>query len=251
MCPKHRESVLREIRVRLESGQPCRLVSTQCVEAGVDLDFPVVYRAWGPLEAIIQAAGRCNRNGRVQSGSVRVFVPEREDGEQIRYPDGAYRQAADVLAQMYRHRGAEKLDPFLPEVIEEYYRTVFKLMGSAEESEVVNAIRERNFVEVNRKYRLIEGDTVNVLVPYDLDVWRALRDEVQASFLSRSWMARARPYTVNLFRPRNDALVARYLDPVPVNWKQKSEEWFVYIGEGHYNKDVGLAPPENEVCWMV
>jgi CRISPR-associated endonuclease/helicase Cas3 len=251
MCPKHREVVLSEIRSRLDSGQPCHLISTQCVEAGVDLDFPVVYRAWGPLEAIIQAAGRCNRNGRARSGSVRVFVPEQEEGKRGRYPDGAYQQAADVLAQMLRYRGAERLNPFLPEIIDEYYKTVFKLMGPSEESDVVNAILGRNFVEVNQKYRLIDGDTVNVLVPYDLDIWRDLKEEVQTSFLSRSWMARARPYTVNLFRPRNDDLVAHYLDPIPVNWKQKSEEWFVYVGEGHYYHDVGLVPPEADACWMV
>jgi CRISPR-associated endonuclease/helicase Cas3 len=66
MCPRHRSAVLRLIRRRLETGRPCRVISTQLVEAGVDVDFPVVYRATAGLDAIAQAAGRCNNiRGRV------------------------------------------------------------------------------------------------------------------------------------------------------------------------------------------
>ena len=63
MCPAHRTSVLSKIRSILANGKPCRAVSTQLVEAGVDIDFPAVYRASSGIDSIAQAAGRCNREG--------------------------------------------------------------------------------------------------------------------------------------------------------------------------------------------
>ena len=77
MCPAHRRQRLRQIRCALNSGEVCRVISTQVVEAGVDLDFPVVYRAMAGLDSIAQAAGRCNRNNNFgQPGRVYIFTSE-------------------------------------------------------------------------------------------------------------------------------------------------------------------------------
>lgn len=78
MCPAHRSDVLADIRARLNAQPPqaCRVLSTQLIEAGVDIDFPVVYRAMAGLDSIAQAAGRCNREGRRERGAVFVFETE-------------------------------------------------------------------------------------------------------------------------------------------------------------------------------
>ena len=91
LCGAHRNRVLREVIRRLTSGEPCRLVSTQVVEAGVDLDFPTVLRAEAPLDSIIQAAGRCNREGRLERGKIVVFRPP-DDAS----PQGVYGSGRDI-----------------------------------------------------------------------------------------------------------------------------------------------------------
>ncbi|MFQ9126679.1 MAG: hypothetical protein ACLR4Z_07675 [Butyricicoccaceae bacterium] len=78
-------------------GKPCRAVATQCIEVGVDLDFKTVHRALAPLDAIIQAAGRCNRNGRDRMGRAIVFCPE--DSRRL-YPDDCYNNAAVTVQEM-------------------------------------------------------------------------------------------------------------------------------------------------------
>ena len=67
MCGQHRSDVIEQIKARLQAGQTCRVVSTQLIECGVDLDFPLAFRALAGLDSIAQAAGRCNREGRLES----------------------------------------------------------------------------------------------------------------------------------------------------------------------------------------
>ena len=78
MCPAHRKTTLDEIRQRLKAGQTCRVVSTQVMEAGIDVDFPVGFRALAGLDSIIQAAGRVNREMRNAVRRMFVFRPQTE-----------------------------------------------------------------------------------------------------------------------------------------------------------------------------
>ncbi len=97
MCPAHRLKVIEEIRTRLKSGKPCRVVSTQLIEAGVDLDFPMVYRALGPMDSIMQVAGRADREGLLTAkagrpaGKLVVFKPVDH-----RVPPNEYKHATDI-----------------------------------------------------------------------------------------------------------------------------------------------------------
>ena len=94
MCGEHRSRVISNVRQRLLAGESVRVVSTQLVEAGVDVDFPVVYRALAGLDSIAQAAGRCNREGKRERGEVLVFVPPNP------VPSGPLRRAADTTISL-------------------------------------------------------------------------------------------------------------------------------------------------------
>ena len=200
MCPAHRWKVLDRVKRLLAEGKPCRLVSTQCVEAGVDLDFPMVFRAWGPLEAIAQAAGRCNRNGKQEKGFVWVFLPEEEA-----YPGGAYRQASGVTRMLLKASVTHEADIHSPETFYEYYRLLYDLMDPQNRNEeLIEAIKGQDFVEVARHYRLIRQDAINVLIPYDRKSYGKLKKEVRGTGLTRKWVVKARPYSIGIFRPRPD-----------------------------------------------
>ncbi|MEW6377484.1 MAG: CRISPR-associated helicase Cas3' [Thermodesulfobacteriota bacterium] len=100
MCPAHRAEKLNQIRGHLNQGHVCRVVSTQVVEAGVDVDFPVVYRSLAGLDSIAQAAGRCNRNGRLpQKGNIYIFRSEHTRSERF-FSDTA--QCAGQILTLYR-----------------------------------------------------------------------------------------------------------------------------------------------------
>ncbi len=116
MCPAHRRSVLAVIRERLAKGEECRVVSTQLVEAGVDVDFPVVYRAMGGLESLAQSAGRCNREGKLARGSFRVFRAPTE-------PVGSLKHHKEVAETMLA--SDPDLDLFVPETFRSYFDRLY------------------------------------------------------------------------------------------------------------------------------
>jgi CRISPR-associated endonuclease/helicase Cas3 len=103
MCGEHRSQVIADIKQRLLAGNAVRVVSTQLVEAGVDLDFPVVFRAIAGLDSIVQAAGRCNREGKLERGQVIVFVPPRPA------PPGHLRIAADTTISLLTGKKEQSL----------------------------------------------------------------------------------------------------------------------------------------------
>ncbi len=129
MCGAHRAQVVEEIRRRLKDGRACRVVSTQVIEAGVDVDFPVVYRASAGLDSVAQAAGRCNREGSLfgEDGAPRlgrVVVFDYDDGE-FR-PPPIIRRATDHFRQVAPDHAADLL---APEAIETYFRMHYWMQG--------------------------------------------------------------------------------------------------------------------------
>jgi CRISPR-associated endonuclease/helicase Cas3 len=118
LCGEHRREVLAEVRQRLKEKKPCILISTQVVEAGVDVDFPIVYRAMGPLDRIVQAAGRCNREGKMD-GKGCVVIFEATEGKT---PKGEYGKAVAMTRQHLNEAGLEGLHE--PDIFEAYFQSL-------------------------------------------------------------------------------------------------------------------------------
>lgn len=231
LCARHRERVLDEAVFMLKNVRGFIFVTTQCIEAGVDISAPVVYRALAPLESIAQAAGRCNRHGTdPEPGRVKVFVPEDEG-----YPPGAYEAAAMHTRAFLSTLQAEGIDPNQhnvlsdPGLLRRYYEQLYGLgiHQTKKASELMRAVVERDFPEVSRLYRLIDQDTVNVLVPYDRDGFEELVDEIeQTGRLTREWIAKASPFMVSLRRPQPGDDAASALRPLPPGTNDYEAEWF-------------------------
>lgn len=259
LCAEHRRLVLENVRTRLKQGQPCRLISTQCIEAGVDVDFPLVYRSFAPLEAIAQAAGRCNREGRMRDGQIEVlgkvvvFEPDTEEGWRRRYPTHAYYQASEVTRSMLTEYG--NLDINDPEVFRNYYRRLYDVNNPASQNKDLNeAIQALDFVEIAKLYRLIDQDAIQVLVPW-ADRWEefeALQTEADRQGISPSWMRRAQNLAVSVYRPKVGHPAWGVLIPAKLRRGGASDEWFILEDpRGEYYDEVhGLKLPESDQVFI-
>ena len=199
LCGAHRITVLDEIRRRLADADPCRVVSTQVVEAGADVDFATVFRAEAPLDAIIQAAGRCNREGRLgeRGGRVVVFKPP-DDA----CPPGVYRSGRDIARVIQQLPG---FDPDEPDAVRRYSEWLF---GSAVDSDAkgIQSLRaDFDFQAVAARFRMIEEDTCDVIVDFprvSLPEIDALVDQFRFPRRPvREILRDLQPYTVSILRP--------------------------------------------------
>jgi CRISPR-associated endonuclease/helicase Cas3 len=189
LCGAHRSLVLEAVRTRLREGRAVQLVSTQVIEAGVDVDFPVVHRALGPLDRIVQAAGRCNREDKLETlGQVHVFVPEGGGA-----PRGEYATAlAEAKAML--ERGVAFDDP---SVFETYFR---RLYGSVNlDAHGIQSLRKAfNYPEVEALFKLIGDDTKPVIVEFDARARGITAGISKRGFALRDDYRALQPYLVNL-----------------------------------------------------
>jgi CRISPR-associated endonuclease/helicase Cas3 len=189
MCARHRSDVIDALKAALRARQqalaagetpaPIRVVSTQLIEAGVDIDFPVVYRALAGLDSLIQAAGRCNREGRLEKGDVYIFVPPRPA------PPGLLRMAANATRLLWAGLRPEE-NPVGVERFAEYFRKLYA-DANLDAKGICDLLRVKkgsvNFRSAAEAFRLIdeqEGATVFVRYRHqddDIEMWLALLKE--------------------------------------------------------------------------
>lgn len=236
MCPAHRLEVLDEVRRRLTEGLPCRLVSTQVVEAGVDVDFPLVMREMAPLEAIVQAAGRCNREGLLNASNGtpggRVIVFRAREGGPPRDP--WYEAGIAKVEQNFLADGREP-DIGSPEHMAEYFRRLYNT-GNVDEHDVQNLRAARKFATIAREYRIIDEATTPVVVvnwgPHTDEI-RDLLDELRRA-PSRRLFRRLGAYQVNI---RYDQRAQHASQMIP-------DACGAVIWTGVYGTDIGLDTEE-------
>ncbi|MDA8241151.1 MAG: CRISPR-associated helicase Cas3' [Nitrospiraceae bacterium] len=194
MCPSHRKEVIERIRADLKANRKILVASTQLIEAGVDFDFPVVFRAVAPLEAIIQSAGRCNREGGMNGyGNVVLFKLKNS-----KMPDKTYEACAGFaeelikndINRLYRH-----------DVFEKYYADVVDLyIDQSRQQGINNARKEFNFETVNDAYHLIKDATEGLFIyNYNEDSRQLLHSLEYKEFLSRADYRRMQVYTVQVY----------------------------------------------------
>lgn len=164
LCPEHRKQILNKVLANLTNGKPCLLVATQVLEAGVDIDFPVVFRELAPLEAVLQAAGRCNREGKLNSpngapgGKVKVF--RSKDGKLP--PDEWYRAGISVVEALFLAAGRNP-QPDDPVLVEDYFKTLHA-QGDLDKYSIQAMRKNLNFEEVAEAFKLIRDGGCPVVV---------------------------------------------------------------------------------------
>lgn len=205
LTPSDRIRLIRSIRERLSNGKPCRVVSTSLIEAGVDLDFPVVFRAEAGLDSVIQAAGRCNREGKLplEGSSVYLFRP-------VDKPPRSIRQNTQIMQETLMAYS----DIASPESIRHYFDTLHSLKEEFIDSKsIVDAIEHPGvwgvlpFKTVSEEFRLIEADTRMVFVPTN-DKAASLEWALVNGERSRSLLRKAAIYSVNIYRQEWEQLIA-------------------------------------------
>jgi CRISPR-associated endonuclease/helicase Cas3 len=196
MCAQHRSEVIDEIKNKLKNNEAVRVISTQLVEAGVDIDFPVVYRALAGLDSIAQAAGRCNREGKLSSlGKVVVFVPPKKP------PIGILRKAADTTITMFF---TNKENPLNHNRFEEFFSELYWKANSWDEKQIMKDLKpdsveyRMQFRTASKKFQMIEeGEQRSILVYYKMggDLINQLRKDGP----SRELMRKLQRYSVNVY----------------------------------------------------
>jgi len=223
MYPAHRKQVIESIRTCLIKKDKILVSSTQLIEAGVDFDFPYVYREIAPLESLIQSAGRCNREGKLDKpGEVYIFSI---DGAGA--PNKQYRALAEFANSMYK--GNEAL-LFEHDFFGEYYRKVFKLFIPEDKKNIGQARIGFNFKTVADSYHLIENTTTPVFILCDDS--RSLYEKIRYKpILSRSDYRALQQYSVQVYDNFMNENIGKMGKEPQGYWK-----WY-----GGYDEDYGIS----------
>ena len=245
MCAKHRSQKLDEIRGRLKNGEPCRVIATSLIEAGVDVDFPLVMRAEAGLDSVAQAAGRCNREGKRPSENsfVWIFAPE----EQWKAPPELAAQAA-----VMRLTADSFSDDLLStQAVAAYFAELYQLKGSELDNKKILKMHNDTgqsldfpFQTIADKFRMIESHMQPLIIPFDVDAESLISSLHHADHIG-GLLRKLQPYTVQI---PEKALAALYKAGriEPINEKNFGKQFYTLIGLDLYDEVAGLSWEDTE-----
>ena len=245
MCAKHRSQKLDEIRGRLKNGDPCRVIATSLIEAGVDVDFPLVMRAEAGLDSVAQAAGRCNREGKRPSENsfVWIFAPE----EQWKAPPELAAQAA-----VMRLTADSFSDDLLStQAVTAYFAELYQLKGSELDNKKILKMHNDTgqsldfpFQTIADKFRMIESHMQPLIIPFDGEAENLISSLHHADHIG-GLLRKLQPYTVQI---PEKALAALYKAGriEPINEKNFGKQFYTLIGLDLYDEVAGLSWEDTE-----
>ncbi|WP_294464771.1 CRISPR-associated helicase Cas3' [uncultured Ruminococcus sp.] len=234
MYPAHRQQVLDEIRKRLDENKPCRVVSTSLVEAGVDIDFPTVYRAISGIDSILQAGGRCNRENKRNSAESVVHIFNTDEVL-------SYQQTNTDAAMAVIKKYGDKI--YLPEAIKMYfddlyyYRDIDKTHKVFDKKDIIHCLTNLEFETVSQRFKMIENDTKALYICTDenKEEINQLRNGNYTKELFRS----LQKYVVNLyekdFNKLNEVCAIEYVDNI----------FYILADNKYYSSKSGITFPDD------
>jgi len=238
MCPEHRSEKLKNIRQRLEEKRPCKVVSTQVVEAGVDIDFPIVYRELAGIDSVAQAAGRCNRENKLYPEKGKVFVFEPEAGiVQM------FRHHVDSTGEVIRHH----LDNMLSlDAVREFFELYFWKKGDELDAmKIIAKLTEDAprlnfpFRSISNEFRVIDDYSIPVIIPWGKGelLLKELKEQIaKGTGFDKKLLRRLQRFTVNVYPQafvKHKGISIEYLIP-------KNEQFAVLMNMDIYSEECGI-----------
>lgn len=245
MCAKHRSQKLDEIRTRLKNGEPCRVIATSLIEAGVDVDFPLVMRAEAGLDSVAQAAGRCNREGKrlPENSFVWVFTPEEQwkVSPELAAQAAVMRLTADSFSD----------DLLSTQAVAAYFAELYQLKGSELDNKKILKMHNDTgqsldfpFQTIADKFRMIESHMQPLIIPFDVDAENLISSLHHADHIG-GLLRKLQPYTVQI---PEKALTALYKAGriEPINEQNFGKQFYTLIGLDLYDEVAGLSWEDTE-----
>lgn len=231
MYPKHRRRILREIRERLQKNKKCILISTSLVEAGVDLDFQSVYRELAGVDSMIQAAGRCNREGLRPEKESKVYIFQFEGKENVL----GQRQQIDVAKSVI----TDNRDISDMESITQYFEMLYHIKGdSLDKKKILDEFRNKryNFAKVGKEFKLIEQNTKTIFINYETEANETLCLLKERGF-TRSGMRKASQYCITVYENEFNKLYGiGSIQPI----SEDIEDFYELRDKEKYTEKIGL-----------